>query len=174
MNKTIGNGNSIIMLVINAITVAVLIFIDQFTKILLTPLKENGPIILINGVLELRYLENRGAAFGMLQGARTIFLVIAVFVVIVMGYIFIKIPNEKKYIKLNIVLSFILAGAIGNTIDRVILGYVRDFIYFSLINFPVFNVADMYITCTVILLILLIIFAYKDEDFDFLKGNKEK
>ena len=65
---------------------------------------------------------------------------------------------------LRIVLIFLIAGAIGNFIDRVLYQYVIDFIYVSLINFPVFNVADIYVTCSVVVLFLLILFVYSDED----------
>lgn len=65
------------------------------------------------------------------------------------------------------------AGAIGNFIDRVRFGYVRDFIYFKIINFPVFNVADCYVTVSVIIFIILILFVYKNEDdFAFLSLKK--
>ena len=59
-------------------------------------------------------------------------------------------------------------GAAGNFIDRIVRGYVVDFIYFSLIDFPVFNLADIYVVCGGIALVLLVVFRYKDEDFDFL------
>ena len=63
-------------------------------------------------------------------------------------------------------LYFIGAGAIGNMIDRMFRKYVVDFIYFRLIDFPVFNVADIYVTVAAVLLIVLVVFYYKDEDFD--------
>ena len=66
------------------------------------------------------------------------------------------------------------AGAIGNFIDRLEFGYVRDFIYFKLIDFPVFNVADSYVTVAVIIFIILILFVYEEEDFDFLKFSKKE
>ena len=68
----------------------------------------------------------------------------------------------------------ITAGGIGNLIDRVRLNYVVDFIYFSLIDFPVFNVADIYVTVSMFLLLILVLFYYKDEDFQFLKWKREK
>lgn len=70
---------------------------------------------------------------------------------------------------LHILLTLIGAGAAGNLLDRLIFSYVRDFIYFSLINFPVFNVADMYVTVSTILLAILIIFVYRDEDFEAMR-----
>ena len=61
-----------------------------------------------------------------------------------------------------------MAGAIGNMIDRAVRGYVVDFFYFRLIDFPIFNVADIYVTVTMILLLILILFYYKEEDLEFL------
>ena len=63
----------------------------------------------------------------------------------------------------------ISAGAVGNMIDRVSQGYVVDFLYFKLINFPVFNVADIYVTVSVVCFAVLILFYYKEDDFSFLK-----
>ena len=78
-------------------------------------------------------------------------------------------PKSKKFLPLNYIIVFLIAGAVGNYIDRIINHYVVDFIYFSLINFPVFNVADCYVTVSVIILFILILFFYKDEDLDYLK-----
>ena len=108
----------------------------------------------------------------MMKGQRLFFLAIAIVAFVVITYIFIKLPAEKKFVKLNVILAFILAGAIGNMIDRFALGYVRDFIYFYCIDFAVFNVADIYITCSTALLVILICFVYKDEDFGFMKKEK--
>lgn len=78
-----------------------------------------------------------------------------------------KIPKEKKYIPIKIITILITAGAIGNLIDRIFLGYVVDFIYFELINFPLFNIADSYITVASIALLIFTLFIYKDEDLMF-------
>lgn len=160
-------NNSIKMLVINFVSLIVLIGLDQLSKIYFTGIKNKSEIVIIDKVLEFRYLENHGAAFGILQGQRYFFLIIAIIVFAILSFVLIKIPAEKKYIKLNILFTFILAGALGNTIDRLIYGYVRDFIYFSLINFPIFNVADIYITVSTILLVICILFIYKEDDLYF-------
>ena len=81
------------------------------------------------------------------------------------------VPSDKKYLPLRIVLIAISAGAAGNLVDRVMLHYVRDFIYFSLIDFPVFNVADIYVTCSVFVLVYLILFYYKEEDLNFFSSK---
>lgn len=144
---------------------------DLITKhIAFDKLSGNPPFVLINGVLEFRYTGNTGAAFGMLKGARVLFSVIAAAAVCVIFYIISRTPSEKKYDLFRALLVLIAAGAAGNLIDRLFLGYVRDFIYFSLINFPIFNVADIYVTCATFLMVIAVLFYYRDEhDFDFLK-----
>lgn len=151
--------------------VAVLIIIDQITKrIAVNVLADGLRIPLINGVLEFTFVQNRGAAFGIMQNALPFFVVITMAALCVITYFLLHIPSQKRYLPLRICLCFIAAGAIGNFIDRLRLSYVRDFIYFSLIDFPVFNVADIYITCATILLVLLMLFYYRDEDdFSLLK-----
>lgn len=151
--------------------VAVLIIIDQITKrIAVNVLADGLRIPLINGVLEFSFVQNRGAAFGIMQNALPFFVVITLAALCVITYFLLHIPSQKRYLPLRICLCFIAAGAIGNFIDRLRLSYVRDFIYFSLIDFPVFNVADIYITCATILLVLLMLFYYRDEDdFSLLK-----
>lgn len=155
---------------------ALLVLLDQVTKIAAEgALKGKESFVLIPGVLEFFYLENHGAAFGVLQNARGFFLVVTLLAMIAVIYVLIKMPQTGKYLTLRILVVLIGAGAVGNVIDRIIFSYVRDFIYFSLIDFPVFNVADIYVTCATILLALTILFYYKDDhDFDFLTGKKGK
>ncbi len=142
----------------------ILVFLDQYTKYLAVRfLKPGGPVQLIRGVLELRYLENRGAAFGMLQNKQWIFVVFAVCCVIFCAWYGLKLSREGGYLAARVCLAFLSAGAIGNLIDRVARGYVVDFIYFSGINFPIFNLADTYVSLSTVALILLVLFYYKDE-----------
>lgn len=150
------------------------VFLDQYSKVLVRNFLSNQPQELIPGVLELRYLENGGAAFGMLQGKKIIFLIIAAIVMAAAIFIMWKLPAESKYNKLNITLSFILAGAVGNAIDRIAKSTVTDFVYFKLINFPIFNVADIYITIGTIVLAIMMLFIYKEEDFAFLTLKHQK
>ena len=152
----------------------ILLALDRFTKHLaLNGLKDTGGIDIVPGVLRLEYLENTGAAFGVMQGMQSVLLVVTVIVLLGILYIYIKIPNDKKYLLLRIIAVFIVAGAIGNMIDRFLYNYVVDFIYFSLIDFPIFNVADCYITLSVLCLFILILFYYKDEDLAFIFKRKE-
>ena len=159
-----------------AVLTALLVLLDQATKLAaVSALKDGGPYVLIPGVFQLQYLENRGAAFGLLQNARIFFLAVTLIALAAVIYVLVRMPLKRKYIVLRFLMVLIAAGAVGNMIDRVFLGYVRDFLYFSLIDFPIFNVADIYVTCAAILLILLLLFYYKEEDdFAFLSPGGKK
>lgn len=153
----------------------ILIALDQYTKYLAVIKLKNQPAYnIINGVLEFNYLENRGAAFGMLQNQKIFFVFVATIFLCVIIYVLIKVPTDKKFNSLHFFLTLIAAGAIGNMIDRLRLDYVVDFIYFVLINFPIFNVADIYVTVSTVLLIIQILFVYDDNDFNFLSFKKKK
>lgn len=155
----------------------VLVLIDRLTKSLaVTYLMGQEPIPIIKGVFELQYLENQGMAFGLFQDQRIFFIITTVLILCVIAFCYYRIPDGKKYIPLKVVGVFILAGAIGNFIDRMVNGYVVDFFYFKLIDFPIFNMADIYVTVSGIVLFMLVLFYYKGEsDFDFLsfKRNSE-
>lgn len=169
------NKKKIILLGADILLLAVLIFLDQLTKhFAVVYLKDQMPISIIDGVFELNYLENRGAAFGMLQDQKLFFIFIAVVILAVIVYVLIKTPNQRKYSKLHIALVCIASGAIGNMIDRLKLDYVVDFLYFSLINFPIFNVADIYVTLSAIYLVILLLFVYKESDLEFLSFRTKK
>lgn len=150
-----------------AIIFFVLLLIDQLTKLWAVKiLKPIGSIPIIRNVLEIYYVENRGAAFGIMQNKQWFFLLITLAVLAGLVWVSGRIPDEKHFVPLKICLYFVGAGAVGNMIDRVFRKYVVDFIYFSLINFPVFNVADIYVTVAAFLLVGLILFFYQEEDFD--------
>lgn len=162
MNKKVNAGLSFGAGIICFI---LLVLLDQLTKKwAVFRLKDQNPIILIKNVFQLYYLENHGAAFGILQGKQIIFICITVVILAVIIYFYARLPFHRKYRILRIFMVLIAAGAIGNFIDRIFLNYVVDFFYFNLINFPVFNVADIYVTCSTILLVLTILFKFKDDD----------
>lgn len=151
--------------IIGIICFFVFIVIDQLTKAAaVANLKNQYPRVLINNVFELLYLENRGAAFGILQGQKVFFVIITVVILAVIFYVFFRMPATSRFYPLRVLLVLVGAGAVGNFIDRIRQGYVVDFFYFKAINFPIFNVADIYVTCGAILLVLVILFYYKDED----------
>lgn len=146
----------------NVVLVFILVFIDQITKLTaVLKLKVNGPIELIENFLQLNIVENRGAAFGILQNKQFLFIIIT-FIVLIGIIIYIK--SNKKLSKITIiVLDLIIAGSIGNLIDRIRLNYVVDFIdvnFWGYYDFPVFNFAD---SCLVVGTIILAILIIKDK-----------
>lgn len=163
------------LLAIDVFLMVLLVVADQITKYLaVLKLKGKQPWIILDGIFELHYLENRGAAFGMLQNQKLLFIFIAIVILTVIIYVLIKTPYQKKYVKLNLSLVFIASGAIGNLLDRIRYDYVVDFLYFSLINFPIFNVADIYVTLSAIYLVILLLFVYKETDLEYLTFRTKK
>ncbi|MBQ2287364.1 MAG: signal peptidase II [Lachnospiraceae bacterium] len=161
------------------ISTIVLVLFDQWTKLMvLTHIKPISSVSLIRGVLSFTYHENRGAVWGIMQGQIPVLIVTTIVILAVVLFIYFKIPDSRKYIWLRIVSVLLISGAIGNFIDRIFRHYVVDFIYFELINFPIFNVADIYVCVAAGLLILVSLIVYKeDSDFDFLnfkKGEKHE
>lgn len=156
------------------ISALVLILFDQWTKyMVLTHIKPVFSVPLIPGVLSFTYHENRGAVWGIMQGQIPILIVSTVLILGIVLFVFVRIPDTKKYVWLRIISVLLISGAIGNFIDRVFRHYVVDFIYFELINFPIFNVADIYVCVAAGLLILVSLIIYKDDsDFDFLSLKK--
>ena len=150
----------------------ILVLIDRITKIwAVEHLQDREAVSIIKNVLELYYLPNgnTGAAFGMLSGHRILFLVIAFIVVAVIFYLVFNMPQDKKYRAVSILFMFIAAGGAGNMIDRFIQGYVVDFIYISCINFPIFNVADMYVSVCTVILALIVLIKLKEDDYNVLE-----
>ena len=163
-----------IMLIVDVLILAAFLFLDQFTKYLsIVKLKGQNAFVLIDGVLELQYLENRGSAFGMFQNQKIFLVVVSCLFMVMLTVILLRLPNQKKYVILHIALTSIVAGGIGNLIDRLRFDYVVDFISFILINYPICNVADIFVVVGTIGLFLLFLFYYKDEDLDFLSFKKK-
>ncbi len=163
------------LLVTDFMLFVILVITDQLTKHLaVVRLKNQAAYNLINGILEFNYLENRGAAFGVLQNQKYFFVFVALIFIGVIVFVLIKVPTQKKYYSLNILLVMIAAGAVGNMIDRVRYDYVVDFIYLVCIQFPIFNVADIYVTTATMILVFQILFVYKTNDFNFLSFNPKK
>lgn len=144
------------------------VVIDQLTKLAASSyLKTNGPIELFPGIFHLQYLENRGAAFGIFQHKQLVFVVVAVVILLAGVILYQNFPVTARFLPVRLCILCIAAGAVGNMIDRVRLGYVVDFFYFILIDFPIFNVADIYVTVSIAFLVILILFYYTDEEFRY-------
>ncbi|WP_268801905.1 signal peptidase II [Sporanaerobacter acetigenes] len=138
-----------------------IILLDQFTKqVAVKYLKLGEPLILIENFLSFTYVENRGAAFGILQNKKIFFLIITVAVIFFVVFFLKKnFYHLSKLMKVSLVM--LIAGAVGNLIDRIRLGYVIDFISVRFSNgyyFPVFNVADSFIVISTILIVIMVLF----------------
>lgn len=135
------------------------LLLDRLSKIYAANNFINNPIE--GPIINFTYLENRGAAFGILQDKRIFFIIISVAIVSYLIYHFIKTYKTNPKI-LNIALSMIVSGAIGNFYDRLINHYVVDFIELSFFSFPVFNIADILITIGCALMIIYMLFIYEE------------
>lgn len=165
----------------------VLVILDQITKIWArSRLEGQEPIRVIDGVFHFQYLEggNTGAAWGIFSGKTglLIFIVAVVFLVFFFGFLKIeaafqknRIPqsSHRKFRVLEIILIVICAGGVGNMIDRLRLGYVIDFLYFKWIDFPIFNVADCYVTVGIAAFLIMFLFVIKDEELGTLRSKRK-
>lgn len=148
-----------------------LVAVDQLIKwLVITHLKPISTYPIIKGILHLEYVENRGVAFGMFQNNKFISIgITGIMLLIIMYLIFsnkiysLFFGNKKNPI-VQWALAILLAGGIGNYIDRLFRGYVVDYVYFVPINFPSFNFADICVTVSCALLLLYIIFIQPKED----------
>ena len=132
---------------INVIIIIILVLIDQLTKQMLI----NKNICIIPNVLDLTYIQNSGAAFGI--GSNFFVMCSSIIIILLfMAYLYVdreKINNFFPY-------TLVISGAVGNLIDRIIRGYVIDFIDISFLNFPCFNIADICVVVGIVVLIILI------------------
>lgn len=140
-----------------------LIIIDQISKWLIV---QNFDLyegkVLIPGFFSLFYIQNKGAAWGIFEGKMIFFYIITVLVVGYLVYTFHKYPIKSKLVGYSF--SLILAGAIGNFIDRLLNGFVVDMFRLDFINFPIFNVADVCLTIGVALMIIHVLFFEENEE----------
>jgi len=130
---------------------------DQVTKyITIHYLKPLGSVTVLEGIFNFTYVENRGAAFGILQNQRWFLIVLPL--LIIAAIIVYLIAHRKEGLLARICLSVILGGAIGNLIDRIVYGFVVDMLQAAFIDFPVFNVADTAVVCGTIVLAFQLLF----------------
>lgn len=152
----------------------ILVLIDQASKLYITSnLKLHDAIIVIDGVFEIHYIQNRGAAWGMFENQQLLFMISTIVACILGVIFFVKCVNANKLKGLQVCIVMILSGAIGNFIDRITVQYVIDFLYFKLIDFPVFNIADCYVTIGFFITIILILIVYKEDDLEVLSRKKK-
>ncbi len=140
---------------------AAIVGLDRWTKhLVLVNIPLNAEVPLLPGVVHLTYLQNSGAAFSMLQGQRTYFVIITVLFLGAFIFLAWKKTLPRFYL---ILLACIAGGAVGNFIDRMAYGYVVDMIEVEFIRFAVFNVADVFITVGAILLVIYALFIDKSD-----------
>ncbi|MDB5084321.1 MAG: signal peptidase [Bacilli bacterium] len=129
------------------------LIIDQLSKFLVKAwMLQDQAIPIVGNYLVLLSIRNPGAAFGILEGQRWLFITITILVLAVIAVVEKRIPKHRKLVRFS--LALLCGGAIGNLLDRVLTGKVVDFIYVQVINFPIFNLADAAISIAVVLLLL--------------------
>ena len=158
----------------HALVFLMLILLDQVTKHFARTNLQAGPKVLWDGVFSFYYHENRGSIWGILQGKVDLLLIASLILFTLLIYVYVRMPKTAFYQPLFWILVVMGAGAVGNTIDRMFFGYVTDFLYFELIDFPIFNVADCYITICAFLSIFLVFTKYKEDEFNFLSLKRKE
>lgn len=141
--------------------IAASVILDQATKLLVVNTMDYGQsIVLIKNIFSFQYIHNYGAAWGMFSNHRWVFMLITSLALIAMPIILYR--YRKLHFLFGLSLSLFIGGAIGNMIDRVFLGYVVDFLQFTFIDFPIFNVADICVVFGAVFMMIYIIFFDKE------------
>ena len=136
--------------------IAVLVLLDQAVKYLTVRYLAGGSLPLIDGVLHLTYVENRGAAFGILSDHRWVYMTVSGAATVILSYILYRLSTHDKLFCISLLM--IIGGGIGNMVDRVFRGFVVDMVDVRLIHFAVFNVADTFICVGAALMVIYLIF----------------
>lgn len=172
-----------VFIIINILFSGILIFLDYISKNYATSnLKDAASdIVVIPNVLNLSYLQggNEGAAWGIFSGKITLLLLITVAISVFVLLLYIHIAKliytkdllaktRIKFMILQFIFAMLLSGAIGNMIDRIFQGYVVDFLKFTFINFPIFNVADIYVVVSVVVMLIFLLFVFDEKEFDMI------
>lgn len=173
--KSSDNKHISTIFIVDICIILLSIILDRVVKFYaLYKLKNHPSKVLVKGYIELTYLENSGASFGLLKDQVSFFILVSIVLLAVIAYIIFKIPQKKKFNKAHAAIALFAGGAIGNLIDRILYRSVIDYIYISFIHFPIFNIADIFITFSSAFLIILFLFVYKESDLNFLRFNEKK
>ncbi len=144
---------------IYVIFLIVTIALDQLSKIYILDLfKDKITIPFIKGVFHITFAQNTGAAFSIFKNNQMFLVVLSIVLILGMLGLFVKAHIDKKPQILQFALLLVSGGAIGNLLDRIRIGYVVDFLDFRLINFPIFNVADVFICVGMACIVVLVMF----------------
>lgn len=169
MNKTIKK------LLVETAVLAAVFLTDIASKYLVFHLFDSGSVSVIDGIFSIECVHNYGASFGLFEGNKTLLIVLTLVECAIFAFVLLWRPNTPHVFRFSMLL--ILGGAIGNLFDRLVFGFVRDFICYDFlytifgINFAVGNVADIYLVLGVFVLIIYIFFGYKEGDFSKSKGT---
>lgn len=145
-------------IILYILTFLIIVGGDQITKIMIDhTLQLNSGYTIIDNFFYFRYTHNAGAAWGIFQGKLNFFFLVSIVATIGIIYYFIQSKNYQKMTRFGLVLVF--SGMVGNLIDRIAFGYVRDFIDFIIFgyDYPIFNVADMAIVIGMFLVIIEVV-----------------
>lgn len=166
--------NLVKMLVMFAV-IAVILTLDLVTKYVFDDLLANGETVtVIPFLFNFKLVHNYGAAWGLLAGKQVFLIVLSIVFMAIFIFYYIKEPNKSWL--LNITFGFLFAGCLGNLYDRLVFGYVRDFIQFDFWkSFPIFNFADVALCIGVVLFIIyLIIYFVKTRKKEKVKEDKNE
>ncbi len=164
------------------ISLCCIVGLDQWTKYLTVQnLSDGHEAKFIGESVVFSYQQNRGMAWGLFQNNQVLFTVLTLLAISVIIFLYVRTPWEPEYRPIRIAEVMLVGGALGNLIDRVFRcelgdgslfhGYVVDMIYVKAINFPVFNVADVFVSLAFVFMIILLIFVYNEEEFNKCFGN---
>ena len=159
------------------ISIALIVLLDQWTKNLIVGhLSQGEEIKILGDALVLTYVQNRGMAWGLLQNAQILFSILTPLAIGFITFLYVRTPFEREYRPIRIAEVMLVGGALGNLVDRIFRfeegtgslfhGYVVDMIYVKAIKFPVFNVADIFVTLSFVLILLLLLFVYDESEFN--------
>ncbi len=165
-------GEKLKILAFSVVIMAVLIILDQLSKDIIIKyyaVGEGKP--LIKDFLEILHIKNKGSAWGMFDNKPVVPVIVSCLLIILIFYVYSNLIRYRHFRKVRICVLFLLSGAISNIIDRIRIGSVTDFIYFKFIDFPVFNVADIYVTLSIGIMLIFMIVSYKGDDIDVMLGS---
>ena len=157
------------------IIVAACVIIDQLSKLIVSSqMQLHDSFNLIPHLINIRYIQNKGAAFGMLQNHRWVFLIISTIAIGAMIYLLVRIMRLPKYYLMKTTFAMTIGGGIGNMIDRLRLGYVTDFLEFDFVEFAIFNFADSFVCVGSVLFCICLLVGKNDAVFNAMIPSKMK
>lgn len=154
---------------LQTLVIIFVVLFDQITKYFAKLYLLDGPKVeMIPHVISLQYHENEGAAWGMLADHRWVFMSLSTIAILAIIAFLIWTRKQNNPLFLNLSLCFFAGGGIGNMIDRIFLGYVVDFLNFEFIDFPIFNIADSFISIGAVFIVIYLVLDFISD----MKGKK--